>query len=456
MTKFYIHAESWNTNDKKVFVYDNEFSTIKNEDGSDIKLDKFVDYKSNMYRRAQQFSQQAPIIGKSTSPKKLKIQLGLKCNYSCEYCNQSLHVGDSVDGHPSEVDALLEKLNLIDLSSVKLIEFWGGEPLVYWKTLKPLAIALKNKYPSIGFLMITNGSLLNKEIIDFIVENDFAVAISHDGPGQHIRGPDPFEDPTKMRFIKDLFQKLHPLGRISFNSILTVKNNSRLSILKFFQKALGDKTVKIGEGAVLDVYSSGGQSLSFYDYQDMIQFRRNALGDIDQLPRDQVHIVESKIISFISSVVNSRNWGTLGQKCGMDQHDSLAIDVYGNVLTCQNVSADSKAFNSMSHKIGHISKLDDVVLNTGTHWSLRGGCQKCPVLHLCGGSCFMLEGANWQASCDNAYNDNIVFFMYAFEILTGYLPYYIEGDLPEWRKDILGMDKPDLTRKRKVIPINII
>jgi uncharacterized protein len=39
--------------------------------------------------------------------------------------------------------------------------------------------------------VITNGSILSDEIIDWLMMLDFAVAISHDGPGQSVRGPDP-------------------------------------------------------------------------------------------------------------------------------------------------------------------------------------------------------------------------------------------------------------------------
>lgn len=453
MTIFYVHSESWETGEKKIFTYDNEFSSISEVGGTKVDLTKFDSYKANLYRRMKQFSEKHP-INKSNSPVKFKIQLGLKCNYSCDYCSQALHTNDSVDFTPKQIDDFLLKFEKLDLSKIKQVEFWGGEPFVYWKSLKPLAEKIRKILPDVSFLTITNGSLITDEIIEWLDKMNFSIAISHDGPGQHIRGPNPFDDFHKKEMILKLFNRLHPKGKISFNAVLTVSNNSRQKIHDYFKHITGCDDVAFGEGAFIEAHNDGGVELSLYDYQDMIKFRRNSLSEMYNLDRNRVSVVNNKITNFISSVVNERSWYTLGQKCGMDSTDNIAVDINGSVLSCQNVSSNLIAENGNSHNIGNIENLSEVKLNTGKHWSFRESCSKCPVLQLCGGSCFILQNEHWARTCDNSYNDNIVFFMYAFELMTGYLPYYIEHkDLPDWRKDILGMDKPELTRKRKIIPI---
>lgn len=455
MATFYIHAEHYETSEKRIFIYDNEFSTLTNQDKTPVDLSMFSDYKETGYTRSKQFSQTSP-IGKSSTPHKLKIQLGTKCNYTCEYCSQAAHVDNSIDFTPKNIDSFMEKLRHLNLSDVKTIEFWGGEPFVYWKTIKPLTIKLKEKYPHVGFLIITNGSMFNQEINDFLEEYDFAVGISHDGPGQFQRGPDPFDNPEQMKWIKDLYARRSPKGKISFNAILTAKNNSRLKIYEFFKERFGEN-VRMGEGYMLYVTHNEGVEHSMYDYQDMIAYRRQSYNEMPLLDRSKVGIVDSFVSGFIKSIVSERSYYTVGQRCGMDREGHLAVDMLGNVITCQNVSGASKSFNGESHTIGNIENIQDVKLNTGTHWSLRKECPECPVVQMCGGMCFLNQGEYWERSCDNSYNDIMPFFMYAFEILTGYIPYYIDGNIPEWRKDILGMDKPDLTRKKqKVIPINII
>ena len=46
-------------------------------------------------------------------------------------------------------------------------------------------------------------------------------------------------------------------------------------------------------------------------------------------------------------------------------------------------------------------------------------------------------GPLWEAGCNSAYSDNVPFFAAAIEFLTGCMPYYIEGDFRDDRKDRL-------------------
>ena len=66
-----------------------------------------------------------------------------------------------------------------------------------------------------------------------------------------------------------------------------------------------------------------------------------------------------------------------------------------------------------------------------------------------------LEGPLWDAGCDAAYSDNLVFFAGAIEFLTGCMPVFIDGDLPAQRKDIFGLVKSTVESPpaRRVIPI---
>ena len=98
------------------------------------------------------------------------------------------------------------------------IEFWGGEPFVYWKTLKPLAEALRARYPAAHFNIITNGSLLDLDKNAWLEKLGFSVGLSHDGPGYHARGADPLDDPEKLAAIMDLW------ARLKYPAHLTMKD----------------------------------------------------------------------------------------------------------------------------------------------------------------------------------------------------------------------------------------
>jgi uncharacterized protein len=433
MAKFLIAASDPRTVTVVPLIYDNMESTLTDING--ISVIRTVDVAQAASAEIAPVTSKETPVGK-TSPRLLKISLGLSCNYACEYCSQRF-VARNLETNPDDVDGFLSSLDSWVLTPPEAIEFWGGEPLVYIKTLRPLAEALRAKYPLARFSVITNGSLLNAELNQWLDDLGFTVSVSHDGPGQYVRGPDPLQDPSVKEAILDLYQRLAPQGRFSFNAMVNRSNQSRAAIQAFFTELTGDPKVMIGEGGFVDAYDAGGLSLSLRT-EEFHAYRRQAFQEIRQGRADRVSNVRDRMMSFVNSLRTKRPASSLGQKCGMDKPDSIAVDLKGNVLTCQNVSAAATAPNGEAHRIGHTSQMDQVALATSTHWSKRSECPQCPVLQICKGACMFLEGPHWDASCDNAYSDALPIFVAAIEFLTGLIPVHIDGELRHDRKDIFG------------------
>jgi uncharacterized protein len=444
---FKITAIKPGTDDRIVLNYDPHTSRLTDEQGRDLVEGIQT---SSKYQAVVTTSVDTP-AGKVT-PRLLKISLGLSCNYECEYCSQRF-VPRAGETNKNDIEPFLSGLNEWVTTPPEKVEFWGGEPFVYWKTLKPLAEAIRVKYPQAVLSVITNGSLLTPEINDWLVALEFGVGISHDGPGQHVRGPDPLDEPAVRAAILDLYQRLAPLGRISFNAMLNRENSSRAAINKFFVDLTGDENVNIGEGSFVDAYDQGGVGASLKPDEHM-GYRTQAFSELRSGLAKNFDLGHSKIAGFLESLKMQRPSSALGQKCGMDRNDAIAVDLKGQVMTCQNVSSKGVAPNGQSHLIGTVADLASVKLNTSTHWSHRSECKTCPVLQICAGACMFLEGDLWETTCNNAYSDNIVFFAAAIEFLTGYVPVYIEGDFRQDRKDIFGQvhGVPE-TPKKRVIPI---
>lgn len=428
------------------YIYNNENSEI-----TDIN-DNLINIKSP---NTKMQSNRNPVhaVSASTPGKKskeiniLKIQLGLSCNYSCEYCSQRF-VPNIEHANTKYLNLFLKNLDNWMIKPPKKIEFWGGEPFVYWKIMKPLAESLREKYPEVRFSVITNGSMLTDEIIDWLYDMGFSLAISHDGPGQNVRGPDPFEDRAQRKLLFKLFNRFLPEGRISINAMIHRENMDRAKIQKFFEDLFNlssNDWFPIGEGGFIDVYDEGGRKNVPQSVEEHIAHRRTTIEAIRNSNISRFGILQSRIGEWIESWSSYRESDTLGQKCGMDAEDTIAVDLQGNVLTCQNVTAVSKAPNGNSHKIGHVNQFDKIKLNTATHWKFRDECSKCPVLQVCKGSCMFLQDEYFKLSCDAAYSDHIAFFAAAFEAATnGSLPYRVRAidengyTLPADREDIWG------------------
>jgi uncharacterized protein len=458
---FEIHAERSAT-DKKIFYYDNETNVLKSQDGI------VFEYPEPMANGPQtpyiSFSKDLP-LKKSREIQILKIQMGLSCNYSCDYCSQKF-VERAPETSKKDIDALLEKLNTLEFNEQKglTIEFWGGEPFVYWKTFKPLAEALLDRFSEWKnkprFSVITNGSILTDDMIDWLMKLNFVVSISHDGPGQHVRGPDPFDDPEQKKRILGFYRMMSRLKKpFSFNSMLNSKNKSRKAIYDWFVNLTGDPNVQLGEGGIVDAYDEDGITNSLTTLKEHFEYRRTSFTDIFTTG-GQIGFTSilSKIDGFTQSVLSHADSKYLGQKCGMDDEHVISIDMRGNVMTCQNVSSLETGKNGESHHGGNLDDYDNVAIKTSTHWSNRAECPKCPVLHLCKGACMFLDKKFWDISCANSYSDNVALFALSIQKMTGYIPTLIKQDeLPLERQDIFGTvfeHKEDV--KKRIIPIKVI
>lgn len=423
--------------DGKIY-YDNETSELFDQDNERFEDDS---YQERQWPTFPQTSKETPLSKNLNAIKTLKIQLGLSCNYSCNYCSQRFVPHAEETSNPDYAQKFLDNIDTWLVSVPEKIEIWGGEPFVYWKVMKPLVEGLKNKFPTTRFTVITNGSVLTPEINEWVDAMDFNVAISHDGPGQHVRGPNPLDDPETKKNIMDLYGRLAPKGKISFNAMIHRNNQDREAIQAYFREIIGHDNFNIGEGGIIDPYDEGGEANTLQTVEEHVNYRRMTFDQIRNFKAMNFQIIRERLREWHETLINRRPSYSLGQKCGMDRLDTISVDLRGNVLTCQNVSPVSFAPNKMSHKIGHVSQPESIKLRTATHWAFRDKCKTCPVLQACKGSCMFLEGDMFNRACDNAYSDHIPFFAAAIENITGYIPYYIENEeLPEDRRHIWGVE----------------
>ena len=163
----------------------------------------------------------------------------------------------------------------------------------------------------------------------------------------------------------------------SVNAMMHRDNQSRADVQAWLQARFGND-VPIGEGAYIDPYDEGGMAAVLRDPAEHMLYRSRAFTELRQGRVANFSIAHRKIMGFIDSIRNQRPASSVGQKCGMDKTDNMAVDLHGNVVTCQNVSAASTGLNGESHLIGKLNDLAGVKMKTSTHWSQRSECTNCP------------------------------------------------------------------------------
>lgn len=342
---------------------------------------------------------------KVATPHTLKIQLGLGCNYRCSYCSQAGEVGSAAATSTRDAAAFLDGLDRWLERPPERIEFWGGEPLVYMAKLRVLVPELDRRFPDARFSMVSNGSLLDDEAIELIDRYDVDFSLSHDGPGQAHRGDDPFEDPRRLQAIRRLWALRKASRRMTFNVVLTPGNTDPRRIHAWFVERVGDPEVVVAfEGVVASYDEQTRDGVGRFDDTAFAELREQLARSLQDGDGFDNPTLRDKARDLVTSLTTRRPASTLGQKCGMDRDDQLAVDLHGNVLTCQNTGGTGP------HRIGSVDRLADARLDTATHWSHRRSCTRCPVLQLCKGSCMYLHGDDFARSCDNEYHYNLGVF----------------------------------------------
>ncbi|MBI4244603.1 MAG: radical SAM protein [Planctomycetes bacterium] len=114
----------------------------------------------------------------------IRMHIAHACNLRCKYCdvNQGQYSGSGfmpASTARKTVDFLVSKSSS---SELKII-FWGGEPLLNFSVITDTINYAKSRYPEIRFSyqIHTNGTLINREMMETLRNNRISMTISLDG-----------------------------------------------------------------------------------------------------------------------------------------------------------------------------------------------------------------------------------------------------------------------------------
>ncbi|MXP74075.1 radical SAM protein [Lachnospiraceae bacterium WCA-9-b2] len=156
------------------FLHDNNFRDIKKPCEFEIKYPFSEDELKGMF---------------SNKVKSVTLALTEQCNLRCKYCGYMPKYLDH-DYHLKEmsreiafmaIDFLMKNSQESDVCN---IGFYGGEPLLRLDLIKECIAYVKERYPfrQPTYNITTNATLLNDEVVAFLIDNDIQITISLDGP----------------------------------------------------------------------------------------------------------------------------------------------------------------------------------------------------------------------------------------------------------------------------------
>jgi uncharacterized protein len=331
---------------------------------------------------------------KSNKPYWIRVLLGHACNYSCTYCLQK-DIGNPDEREKiTTTDRFVEQIENLDLSRLARIDLWGGETLLYWKTIEQ--IMTKFDREGLEWFIPTNGTPLQIKHIEFFrtLKSTVGIGLSHDGPGHvRLRGEEFLH--KKVDVLKAIQESTNI--RFSFNPVISKTNYDIFAINKFFYDYIKNNGLDLKKVAVTWTVARVYDELNEQNSADHV-ITGDDLGKFRTILRDYMQqCSEQKFLKKDNNILNNSLFDgqsgviqyienvkkqilpTLTTSCGVDDEGVLSVDMKGNVRTCPHTS--DKFIG------GHLDELEKVKLKKIDLNRYETKCKSCEVFRLCKSNC---------------------------------------------------------------------
>lgn len=176
-------------NSSEIYIFDNVKMDIYK-----IPVDKFERFKDLTDEKLSRLNDDDISINEITDSRtrgdRLVLVVTQTCNLACKYCyaqQGNYGVADDINIMTMETakNAVIHMFSIFR-EGVSKIQFFGGEPLINFELIKNITPWIIGYYRAKGakepeFYIVTNGTILNDEIMDFFNKYNVTVTISIDG-----------------------------------------------------------------------------------------------------------------------------------------------------------------------------------------------------------------------------------------------------------------------------------
>ncbi|MDO4937581.1 MAG: radical SAM protein [Sutterellaceae bacterium] len=379
--------------------------------------DRFNDRLDATQKSAFAYSPDNPLKGKSRQVSKLKIQLGLACNYRCSYCLQSADRAQklpypTIDRCQSFFDMMQRNQVVVDPNGI--VDLWGGEPLVYWDAVTYMVKEIRRRWGwGIKLNIFTNGTLITDDKSQFFAQYRVFINISHDGPGFAFRhNADPLNDPTIRQRWLNLLDWTRQAGcPMAFFAVINPMNCDLFALRDYFRQKFEPQTV-IAFGGAASEWADIPQTCLIDERQSKV-LRESMLKAMLEEP-GQWPGIERRVFNMMGRIIHQTPADRIRYHCNAVDPKVLCVSIDGTVLSCQNRTAPKYA-------IGTLDDFDNIENRLFTHFSHRAICRDCLVLGACKGGCPDLKESEQARCCTNDFAFQYAVFYCAWFLLTGTL-----------------------------------
>jgi uncharacterized protein len=269
------------------------------------------------------------------------------CNHSCIYCHSNA-VSPSLVEETMEQKTADKVLDFIFQSPSPhiIIEFQGGEPLLAFEcvryVVKKAQKLNKERKRILQFIIVTNLSLLQDEMIEFISKNKIKVTTSLDGPRQvHNKNRKMFGGGDTYDTV---IEKINKLRSKNINvGMLMVTTRYSLP----YWKEIIDEYLKHGQSNIrlkyldyLGVAKNSWDKIG-YTIDEFLDFWKKSVDYIFSLNKKGILIFESNVDLILKKLYSTSdpNFLDLRSPCGI-VIGQLAYNYNGDIYSCDEGRSD--------------------------------------------------------------------------------------------------------------------
>lgn len=278
------------------------------------------------------------------------------CNVRCVYCQANNGVSCSSLFMSKEIAEHAVDIALQSPAPYLNFEFQGGEPLLNFDIIKHIvayAEEHKGKH-EISYNIVSNLTLLNDEILDFMVEHKFGVSTSIDGPEYVHDQNRPFKNgngtyQTAVAAIKKIQARGIRVGAIQTTTRTSLKYPR--AIVRAY-KELGFESIFIRPLTPLGKATLNWDKIG-YTPEEYLAFYREVIDELIQINQNERFMKEDHSSILISRIEGKFvNYMELRSPCGASI-GQLAYYADGDIFTCDE--------GRMLHEMGdHTFRLGNV------------------------------------------------------------------------------------------------
>lgn len=321
------------------------------------------------------------------------LTLGKDCNFNCKYCLQDdgfSHQKKNIE-KPKLTEKLFQFLDQYNHDHTKIM-FWGGEPLLYFDSIKEIVEKYGEKF---DYGTITNGSLLTEEIVEFFDKHNISLTVSHDGEAtEYTRGIDVLKN-DKIRSLINSCKNF-----TGFSSVYSSANDNYRKLFQYFEK---EGFANSNNG--VDLIYNTGDTKALFELTDINEEHyKQTLRELfygyeqQEFYDDSAYIKEWQIVKSLLAAMRGtitresnspyRHYNYSCSSC----RDMLNIDYNGDVYICHNSTYKIGTVEDSYEKIhqGLIKYLE-------TRFTPK--CKECSIFGICQGACLLLTEKGQERFC---------------------------------------------------------